>query len=135
MKEKWDERFAVEEYIYGTEPNRFFSEVISGLAPGRLLLPAEGEGRNAVYAALAGWKVTALDFSTQGREKALKLAESKGVELEYLLGELASFDFGEEKYNAAALIYAHMPPEFRQEVHRRIVKKPEAGRNPDSGSL
>ena len=50
MKEFWNERFSSEEYIYGTEPNLFFKSELDKRTPGDLLMPAEGEGRNAVYA-------------------------------------------------------------------------------------
>ena len=53
----WNERYAVTDYIYGKAPNEFFVEQLSTLTPGRILLPAEGEGRNAVYAAKQGWDV------------------------------------------------------------------------------
>ncbi|HRP00579.1 MAG TPA: hypothetical protein PLN54_14190, partial [Flavobacteriales bacterium] len=68
MKEFWDERYGAEEYAYGTAPNAWFAEQLKGLMPGSLLLPAEGEGRNAVPAARLGWKVTAFDLS----ERSLK---------------------------------------------------------------
>ena len=58
----WDERFAAEEYIYGTEPNKFFREQLDKLPPGKILLLGEGEGRNAVYAAKSGWLVHAVDY-------------------------------------------------------------------------
>ena len=127
MKEMWDQRFASEEYAYGTQPNLYFKEKLTGLEPGTLLLPAEGEGRNAVFAAGLGWEVRAMDFSGQGRIKALKLAESMGVQLDYTIGDLAVEDFGEGIYDAAALIYAHMPPDFRKQVHRRILKSLKPG--------
>jgi SAM-dependent methyltransferase len=127
MKETWDQRFSSEEYIYGTFPNQFFREKIAGLAPGTLLLPAEGEGRNATYAALQGWKVTAMDFSEQAKAKALKLAEINHVRFEYLVDDLRTIDFGAEKYDAAALIYAHMFPDYRREVHERIVRSLKPG--------
>lgn len=127
MKENWNERFASAEYIYGTLPNTYFKEKLSSMAPGKLLLPAEGEGRNAVFAALSGWQVTAMDFSDQARIKAMKLAESNGVTVDYIVEDMSSLDFGQDKYDAAALIYAHMPPETRQNVHRRIVKSLKPG--------
>ena len=55
MKEFWNERYSQEAYAYGTEPNAFFKSRIDQLSPGKLLLPAEGEGRNAVYAATKGF--------------------------------------------------------------------------------
>ena len=71
MKEMWDQRFSGDEYVYGTEPNLFFKEKLEGLKPGKLLLPAEGEGRNAVFAARLGWQVKAVDYSVQARMKAI----------------------------------------------------------------
>jgi SAM-dependent methyltransferase len=127
MKEMWDERFASEEYAYGTLPNLFFKEKIEGLHPGKLLLPAEGEGRNAVFAARLGWQVTAVDFSEQGKKKALKLAGIHEVELDYIIHDLTSIDFGIEAYDAAALIYAHIDPGFRKIVHEKIAKSIKPG--------
>lgn len=72
MKEHWDERYSAETYIYGTHPNAWFAAKIEGLTPGKLLLPAEGEGRNAVHAAVKGWEVTAFDQSVEGRKKSSK---------------------------------------------------------------
>ena len=75
MKDFWNQRYAEEEYAYGTEPNAFFKAQLDQRTPGRLLLPAEGEGRNAVYAAKKGWEVVAFDQSDAGQKKALKLAK------------------------------------------------------------
>jgi hypothetical protein len=54
MKEFWNQRYAEAAFAYGSEPNAFFAEQLSKLEPGKLLLPAEGEGRNAVFAAKNG---------------------------------------------------------------------------------
>ena len=52
MKEIWDKRYSTAVYAYGEEPNAFFKEKLdSQNLEGSILLPAEGEGRNAVYAA------------------------------------------------------------------------------------
>jgi hypothetical protein len=75
MKEQWNERYSASEYIYGTGPNTWLVEKLAGLQPGKILFPAEGEGRNAVHAARLGWNVAAFDQSEAGRKKALKLAE------------------------------------------------------------
>ena len=73
MKEFWNQRYQNEEYVYGKEANVFFSEQLQKLEPSTLLLPAEGEGRNAVFAAKLGWEVTGLDYSEEAKKKALKL--------------------------------------------------------------
>ena len=66
----WDERFSAKEYIYGTEPNEYVKEQLAKLKPGRILFAAEGEGRNAVYAATKSWDVVAFDPSKAGKQKA-----------------------------------------------------------------
>ena len=127
MKEMWDQRYAGEEYVYGTLPNLFFKEKIEGISPGKLILPAEGEGRNAVFAAGLGWQVTAVDFSEEAKKKALKLAGLNDVALTYNVDDFTRMDFGKELYDAAGLIYAHISPDHRQEVHRKIARSLKPG--------
>ncbi len=83
MKNKWNDRYSSEEYFFGKEPNDFLKEEIGKLAPGKALFIGEGEGRNSVYAASLGWEVDAIDISNVGKEKALKLAEDKNVNINY----------------------------------------------------
>jgi len=58
-----------EAYVYRTKPNEFFREQLSQLKHNKILLPAEGEGRNTVFAAKNGWLAEAFDLSAAGREK------------------------------------------------------------------
>jgi SAM-dependent methyltransferase len=120
MKEFWDQRYASEDYAYGEEPNEFFRESLRGLTPGRILLPADGEGRNGVYAATQGWDVVSFDISEAGRTKALRLAEKKGVSIDYQVASLDEIDFPKGSFDAVALIYAHFPEAVRRAWHRRI---------------
>ena len=76
MQEFWNKRYAENEMVFGYKPNQFFKLFIDLHISGTLLLPAEGEGRNAVYAAEKGWQVDAFDFSATAKEKALKYAAS-----------------------------------------------------------
>ena len=80
QKNNWDNRYDEQRYFYGTEPNYFVERSLAGLAPGRALFLAEGEGRNAVYAAGLGHEVVAVDNSFVGRRKALELATRRVVE-------------------------------------------------------
>jgi SAM-dependent methyltransferase len=123
----WDQRFAEPEFVYGKEPNRYFQNLIDTLSPGRLLLPAEGQGRNAAYAASFGWEVDAFDSSTVARERALELAHENKVAFNYSISDLASFDAGADRYDLIALIFVHMPPELRMLVHRRLLQWLEPG--------
>ena len=126
MKEFWNERFGEQEYIYGTLPNIFFAEEIKKLPPGKLLLPAEGEGRNAVHAASLSWDVTAFDYSEEGREKALRLARDQSVEIKYELKTASDFHAG-ESYDAIALIFAHFAGDERKQLFAEIEKSLSAG--------
>jgi len=118
MKQFWDERYSSPAYAYGTEPNTFFKQQLSMIPPGKLLLPAEGEGRNAVFAATQGWQVTAFDQSEAGKRKADQLASEKGVKLDYLVGTLDDLAFEVETFDAIGLVYAHFPAEWKEKYHR-----------------
>lgn len=121
MKEFWNQRYGATEYAYGTEPNVFFKSQLDSLQAGKLLMPAEGEGRNAVYAATLGWETTAFDSSISGREKAMKLASEKGVNITYRIEDAREVSFPEASFDAIGLIYVHLPPDFRQLLHQRIL--------------
>lgn len=122
MKEMWNSRYSSTEFAYGTAPNQFFKETLSQLKPkGKILLPAEGEGRNAVYAAKQGLDVTAFDISSEGKKKALRLAMTESVELKYEIGNLFVLDLVNEKFDLAALIFAHFPPPILSKYHNKIA--------------
>jgi len=72
--DKWNERYSKEEFAYGKLPNNYLKEQLERLPVGTILFPAEGEGRNAVFAAKPGWKVSAFNISVEGKNKALQLA-------------------------------------------------------------
>ena len=116
----WNERYSTEEYLFGKDPNDFFKHWIDGAPPQHLLLPAEGEGRNAVYAASKGWKVWAFDSSEVARKKALALAQSVQVQIRYDLMSLQGFHPGEVSFDAIGLIYCHLPSNLRREFHRQM---------------
>lgn len=122
MKDFWNERYQQDAFIYGKKPNTFFAEQILLLEPGSLLLPAEGEGRNAVYAAGLGWKVTAFDFSEAARAKAEKLAAEANAKIDYRIAQATDFEAEDASFDVVALIYAHLPPQIRKVVHQRVVK-------------
>lgn len=125
-KTYWNKRFAENETVYGYEPNRFFKTFIDTHKPGKILLPAEGEGRNAIYAASKGWQVDAFDFSAEAYNKAIAIAKQKDVSVNYEVKEIESFA-ANEKYDAVALIYVHLPISIRQEFHKQIQNSIRSG--------
>ncbi|MDE1192159.1 MAG: class I SAM-dependent methyltransferase [Arachidicoccus sp.] len=116
--DKWNERYNSEEFAYGKEPNLFLKEQLEKLNAGTILFPAEGEGRNAVFAAKLGWKVSAFDISIEGQKKALQLAETNNVNIDYQVGELQALDYGVNQFDVIALIYAHFPANIKSLYHR-----------------
>lgn len=122
MNNFWDERYSTKEYAYGEKPNRFFKEEISKLKQGSLLFPAEGEGRNAVYAATLGWQVSAFDTSTEGREKALQLAKKYEIEIDYRIESYEKTSFLPETFDCIVLIFAHMPAALRETNHQHLLE-------------
>jgi len=119
-KERWNERYNKTGFAYGELPNRFLKEQLEKLNPGKILFPAEGEGRNAVFAAKLGWTVSAFDISEAGKKKALQLAESNGVTIDYQVGEIQSLNYKSEQFDAIALIYAHFPADIKSLYHKTI---------------
>lgn len=120
--ERWNERYSKKEFAYGEQPNNYLKEQLEKLNPGTILFPAEGEGRNAVFAAKLGWTVSAFDISIEGKNKAMKLAEANNVTIDYKVGELQTLNYGNEQFDAIALIYAHFPADIKSFYHRTIEK-------------
>ena len=87
QKDFWNERYSREEFIYGIAPNEYLKEKLQEIKPGKILFPAEGEGRNAVYAAKMGWKPEAFDQSEAGKEKAISLAEENQTDISYTISD------------------------------------------------
>ena len=121
MKEMWDSRYSEEGYAYGSEPNVFLKEVIEkNKLAGKMLFPAEGEGRNAVFAAKKGLDVYAFDISIEGQKKAIQLAEQENVSIHYQVGDFFEMDLINQQYDAAALIYAHFPPPVLSKFYQKV---------------
>lgn len=120
MHEKWDERYKDLEFAYGKDPNMFFKEWLSKFEPGSILMPADGEGRNGVFAARLGWKVTSFDLSVEGQSKALQLARENHVALAYIVSDLEQLQFERETFDAIGLVYAHFSADKKSLFHRKL---------------
>lgn len=119
----WDERYAGDAYLYGTEPNAFLAEQAGHLpTSGSVLCLAEGEGRNAVFLAEQGHAVTAVDASANALAKARRLADDRGVHLETVVADLAGFDLGEAHWSGIVSIFAHTPPALRAALHAEVAR-------------
>ncbi|MEO1256867.1 MAG: class I SAM-dependent methyltransferase [Bacteroidota bacterium] len=117
----WNQRYADKAFAYGIEPNVFFKDQLQQFDSGKLLMPADGEGRNGVYAATQGWKVTSADLSIVGKQKAEALAKQHEVALEYIVGDLNDMSFEPTSFDAIGLIYAHFPATIKSDLHKKII--------------
>ncbi len=127
MSLHWDERYNRKEYVYGSTPNVFFENQLTDLKPGVILLPCEGEGRNALFAAQSNWNVVAFDSSEVGKNKAMALATQNNVSYDYQILDVNEANFEPESFDVIALIYAHFKPQLRSKFHATIQRwlKPE----------
>jgi Methyltransferase domain len=118
MKEFWDERYGQEDFAYGEKPNEYLMEQLQTLSAGTILFPADGEGRNSVFAAKLGWVVSAFDQSIEGKNKALQLAEKNQVTIDYQVGEFQTLNYESGQFDALALIYTHFSAETKSSYHK-----------------
>jgi SAM-dependent methyltransferase len=116
--ERWNDRYSADQFAYGEHPNNYLKEQLEKLNTGTILFPAEGEGRNAVFAAKLGWAVSAFDISIEGKNKALRLAKANNVTIDYQVGELQTLNYTPEQFDVIALIYAHFPGNIKSMYHK-----------------
>jgi SAM-dependent methyltransferase len=120
--EDWNERYAGSELLWSAEPNRFLVEEVDGLAPGRALDLAAGEGRNALWLAERGWQVDALDFSNVALERGRRIAEARGVEVRWVEADLENYELPTRAYDLVAVFYLHLPwPRMRRILKRSVA--------------
>lgn len=119
-KKLWDVRYRNPDFAYGKNPNVFFKEQIEKLKPAAILLPADGEARNGVYAAQLGWQVTSLDLSIEAKNKALQLAAERNVAIDYIVEDLEHLDFAQSSFDVIALIYAHFSAGKKKLLHKKL---------------
>lgn len=120
----WNARFAASTYVFGTEPAVFLQEQLQHLPPGsRVLVPADGEGRNSVHLAQAGHRVVATDIAEQGINKARALAADAKVSVEFRHVDLLSWDWPEAAFDAVVAIFIQFAPAAQQATLFEGIKR------------
>jgi SAM-dependent methyltransferase len=125
----WDKRFDTAHYVYGKEPSRFLKLNAKLLQAGQTVLAiADGEGRNSVFMAELGMTVTAMDGSSKGLEKACRLAQNRGVRVDFRLADLRDWDWDATGYDVVAAIFIQFAdPAFRAEIFDGIERTLKPG--------
>lgn len=114
----WDERYSGTELVWTAEPNRFLVAEADGLVPGRALDVACGEGRNAVWLAERGWRVTGVDFSAAGLAKARALARRRDVEAEWIEADVVTHRAQARAFDLVIVLYLQIAAEDRRRALR-----------------
>ncbi|MCK4903431.1 MAG: class I SAM-dependent methyltransferase [Candidatus Marinimicrobia bacterium] len=117
--DKWDERYGVDEYVYGKEPNLFLKQNYKVIPKGDVLCVADGEGRNGVWLAKQGYSVTSIDFSPKAIEKINSLAKRNNVSIKTICDDLLDYKFGQNKYDGIVSIFAHFKIEEINKLHHK----------------
>ena len=127
--EFWNGRFAVESYIFGTRPAAFLEDHAQHIPPrSRVLALADGEGRNSVFLAELGHRVVATDIAEEGIVKARKLADARGVNVEFRHLDLQGWQWPEAQFDAVVAIFIQFaPPAFRDEIFAGLKRAVRPG--------
>jgi len=110
----WNDRYRTAEYVWKADPNRFLVDEVADLPPGRALDLACGEGRNAVWLAERGWVGTGVDFSEVGLDKGRRLAADRGVDVEWVCADAATWVPPDDGYDLVAVFYLQLAAESRR---------------------
>ena len=118
----WDERFAQAEPVYGEEPNAYLRAQAHRLTPGcKVLVPGDGYGRNGIWLARQGFRVTTVDLSPIGVERARQSAQAAGLAMTIEEADLATWTWPVGEFDAVASIFLHLPPDLRPRIHLQML--------------
>ena len=120
-RDDWDARYAGDELLWRADPNRFLVSEVEGLAPGRVLDMACGEGRNAVWLATRGWQATGVDFSEVALAKAGRLAADREVAVEWIAADVLEWVPPTSAYDLVAVFYLQLPAASRAGLFPRLA--------------
>jgi cyclopropane fatty-acyl-phospholipid synthase-like methyltransferase len=120
----WDERYAGDEYLFGTEPNAFLQSQQAVLKQGAdCLAVADGEGRNGVWLAQQGLRVLSVEASAVALNKAKKLAQQRGVAIDFELADLLQWDWGESRFDVVVAIFIQFTGPVQREQMFANIKR------------
>ncbi|HLI36321.1 MAG TPA: class I SAM-dependent methyltransferase [Streptosporangiaceae bacterium] len=114
----WDQRYSGPDLVWGAGPNRFVADELAALPPGRAIDLGTGEGRNAIWLAERGWRVTAVDFSAAGLARAARLAAERGVSVDWVQADLLDYQPAPGSYDLVLIAYLHLPSASLAQVFR-----------------
>ena len=112
--EFWNDTWSTMDHTFA-DYDETLVEHAGEVQPGRALDLGCGSGGNAVWLAKRGWQVTAVDFSDVAIEKARMRAAGSGVEVEFLVSDVTTYQ-PKEKYDLITSFYIHLWPKERAQM-------------------
>lgn len=106
-RDSWNKIFGDPKVSFNRAPSRLLTVAIADSKPGAAIDLGMGEGRNAIFLAQRGWRVTGVDLSDVAVAQAKKRAAELGVPLEAVVEDLDKYDFGHERWDLITLFYMH----------------------------
>ncbi len=105
-KDQWDQRYSRPSFVFGKSPVRFLAENYQYIPfEGTVLDMGMGEGRNAVFLAQKGYRVTGIDISSVAVKKAYMLAEEFGVKFKGVVASLNEYKIAPASFDAIICFY------------------------------
>jgi SAM-dependent methyltransferase len=126
-RERWNRRWAGERANAATTPSAFLIAETETLPPGRALDLACGAGRNAVWLARRGWRVTGVDFSDVALQAARGLAASARVDVEWIEADAVTWPAESRAYDLVAVMYLQLPAAERRAALARAAAAVRSG--------
>ncbi|MBO4790238.1 MAG: class I SAM-dependent methyltransferase [Oxalobacter sp.] len=125
----WDKVYEGNDFAFGREPNAWFASKASYLKKGqRILMVADGEGRNSIWCAQKGLVVDAFDLSAKGIEKARHFALESGVKVNFTVAGVDDWDWEPNAYDAVTLILCQFAtPSMRKKLFADCIKTLKTG--------
>ncbi|HEV7708191.1 MAG TPA: class I SAM-dependent methyltransferase [Asanoa sp.] len=117
--DSWDRRYAEADLVWSADPNQFVAAELADLPPGKAVDLAAGEGRNALWLASLGWRVTAVDFSAVALDKGRQIAEARGLDVEWVHADLTGY--APPAADLVLIAYLQVPPALWEPVLARAV--------------
>jgi SAM-dependent methyltransferase len=119
QRDTWNEIYRAKTG-FTKEPNRLLVDTVQGVKSGAALDVAMGQGRNAIYLASRGWKVTGIDFSDEGVRIARATATEQKLALDAVNVDIDTYDFGVAKWDLVTMIYALDKVEWIEKIKPSI---------------
>lgn len=124
----WEARYAASAQLFGTEPSELLRALTPYYTSGMTALAlGDGEGRNGLWLAQRGLEVLSIDLSATALSRSRERARTLGLHIETCCHDLLQWDWPAATFDLITLIFVHLPPPARQQIHSAIIRALKPG--------